>query len=551
MLTGILLLLAAQTAHYTFRVEDPAANLVEARLDLGGLAPDAGPITLRMPQGFAYAQLPKPLLQGELHSDAKITREGPYSWTLDPAGADDVVLEWLVPLEHRAAPEVVGRDEYEYPYLRADHGMLVMGTLVIAPEVIDEEQIEVRFRLPKGWAVHAPWPVQEDGSFAPPNLGSLRDDLIAIGNWDVHQEQVRGMQLTIAFAPGQEKLRAGVVPKAAPIVAAMLDHFGTTPQDGYLFLFGEPQRGGYGGSPKSQSMTLYVAPDLPVDFAIEGMTHLIAHEFHHTWMRARCQPSDELRFLAEGFTDYFAYFVPWRAGMVDDAKFRASLAEKLSTADAAQQAAQTSLQLAGGPAFFEGGAAHDWVYSGGLVLGLWLDLALRKAEAPASLEDLLRVVYEHPRWQDDPVARVEHLLDGLKAQGRPELAESVRAMTESQLPIDWQAHFLSLGYSIERESKPVALSIRANFEGATITGIDPRGCGGRLGLLAGDTLLAVNGIEVSNETEIRAAFPQLVDGEFVLSYTRADGSQIDTIAARPAELIYSLPDKLISALRTK
>lgn len=551
MLTGILLLLAAQSAHYTFTVEDPAANQVEARLELGGLKPDAGPITLRMPQGFAYAQLPKPLLVGEVHSDAKITREGPYAWTLDPAGADDVVLEWVVPLEHRSAPEVVGRDEYEYPYLRADHGMLVMGTLVIAPEGLDEDQIEVRIQLPKGWAVHAPWPAQEDGSFAPPNLASLRDDLIAIGNWDVHQEQVRGMQLTIAFAPGQAKLRAGVVQKTAPIVAAMLDHFGTTPQDGYLFLFGEPQLGGYGGSPKSQSMTLYVAPDLPVDFAIEGMTHLIAHEFHHTWMRARCQPADELRFLAEGFTDYFAYFVPWRAGMVEDAKFRASLAAKLSAAESAHKAARTSMQLAGGPAFFAGGPANDLVYSGGLVLGLWLDLWLRRADHGSTLEDLLRAFYEDPRWKDEPEARVEHLLEALSRLGRPDLVKHLRELTESVQPIDWQARFAELGYQVGRELKPIELSLRANLDGTTITAIDPQGCGGLLGLRAGDTLLRVNGVAISNENELRAAFPELVDGNFELELTRADGTLANISAARPAEVIYTLPDKLIRALRSE
>ena len=551
MLTGILLLLAAQTAHYTFTVEDPAANQVEARLELGGLAADAGPIALQMPQGFAYAQLPEPLLKGGLKSDAKISREGPYSWVLDPAGAEAVFVEWVVPLEHRSAPEVVGRDEYEYPYLRADHGMLVMGALVVAPDVIDEAQIQVRIELPEGWAVHAPWPAQDDGSFAPPNLASLRDDLIAIGSWDVHQEQVRGMQLTIVFAPGQAKLRAGVVRKTAPIVAAMLDHFGTTLQDGYLFLFGEPQLGGYGGSPKSQSMTLYVAPDLPVDFAIEGMTHLIAHEFHHTWMRARCQPADELRFLSEGFTDYFAYFVPWRAGMVDDAKFRASLAAKLGAAETAHKLAGASMQLAGGPVFFEGGAAHDLVYSGGLVLGLWLDLWLRRADHSSTLEDLLRAFYEDPRWQDKPEARVEHLLEALTRIGRPDLVEHVRELSESVQPIDWQARFGELGYEVGRELKPIELSLRANLDGTTITAIDPQGCGGLLGLRAGDTLLVVNGIEVGNEPELRAAFPKLLDGKFAIRLSRADGSKIDISMERPSEVIYSLPDKLINELRSE
>jgi predicted metalloprotease with PDZ domain len=551
MLTGILLLLAAQSGQYTFTIADPTENRVEARLELAGLEPDVGPFSLEMPQGFAYAQLPKPLLVGDLRSQAKISREGPYKWTLDPAGASEVVVEWTVPLEHRSAPQVVGRDEYEYPYLRSDHGMLVMGTMVVAPAFLDPAQIQVRFEVPKAWAVHAPWPAQEDGSFAPPDLGSLRDDLIAIGNWDVHQEQVSGMQLTIAFAPGQDRLCDGVVRKAAPIVAAMLEHFDTTPQDGYLFLFGEPQLGGYGGSPKTQSMTLYVAPDLPVDFAIASMTHLIAHEFHHTWMRARCQPTDELRFLAEGFTDYFAHFVPWRAGMVDDASLQATLAGKLAEAESAHLAAQTSMQLAGGPVFFEGGAAHDLVYSGGLVLGLWLDHRLRRADHGSTLEDLLRAFYEDPRWKKNPQARVEHLVDALIQLGREDLVEPLRELSTSQQPIDWQTRFGELGYCVERKQVPAELSIRANFDGATITAIDPQGCGGLLGLRAGDTLLEVNGIAVATEADVRTAFPNLVDDKFELRYTRGDGPPINLSAARPTVLRYSIPLKLITDLRSE
>ena len=175
----------------------------------------------------------------------------------------------------------------------------------------------------------------------------------AIGAWDVLQSQAADMELTLAFAPGQEELRAAVLERIVPIVEYELELFGTTPQEKYLFLFGESSMRGYGGSPKSSSMTLFVSPELPVSFATQGVEYLIAHEFHHTWMKARCQPEDELRFVIEGYTDYYAHLVPWRLELQDDAKLLSSLRGKLSELEGAQ--GDISLTAAGGPIFFEGG----------------------------------------------------------------------------------------------------------------------------------------------------------------------------------------------------
>ncbi|MAW61554.1 MAG: hypothetical protein CMJ94_12055 [Planctomycetes bacterium] len=558
MIAGILFGLAAQTATYTFRVENPAEARVEARLVLAELAADTQPIQLTMPQGFAFFQLPEPRLDGPVRrvgEGPEVARKGPYSWSVDPAGASEVVLEWSVPLDHRSLDGVRGRDEYEYPYLRKDHGMLVMATLALVPGEREAHTaklpIRVDFAVPDGWQVEAPWPRGEDGTYHPATLADVRDDLVAIGAWDTHASEVNGFAVTFAFSPGQEKLKAGVVERAAPIVAGMIEHFGGKVQDSYLVLFGEPQPGGYGGSPKTNSMTLFVAPDLPVDFALEGIVHLIAHEFHHTWMRARCQPVDELRFLAEGFTDYFAYFIPWRIGMQDDAAFRATLQQQLAKAELAHRGAGMSMQQAGGPQFFEGGPAHDLVYSGGLVLGLWLDLALRQppeGTQAATLEDLLRSFYNHPRWQDEPCAELEHLLADLHALGREDLAKRVQQLTGSAQPIDWVAAFAELGVELERQLVPAALEVRANFDGTTITAIDPAGTGGRLGLRAGDTLLEVNGTDVMNAAEIREAFEWLIDGGFAITFER-DGKRRMLAEPRPEDVVYSLPAAAIHALR--
>ncbi len=467
----LVLLQSGLEAEYQFTIADSALAEVEAELKLTGLAQSDGVITLTMPQGFAFARLPEPRLGGEVElvtpfagidadgravplesdSPATLKRLSPYRWQLDPGENDQLRLRWTVPLDHRSHPEVAGRDEYEYPYLRSDHGMLVMGTLAVYADNFDPDAIRVRFHVPEDWPIYAPWPQLEDGSFAPGGVGQLTDDLIAIGNWNVHQEKVRGMNLTLAFSPQQEFLREEVVQRVAPIVEAELELFGCTPQPEYLFLFGEPQAGGAGGSPKSASMTLFVDPKIPADYATSMVSHLIAHEFHHTWMRARCQPHDELRFVIEGFTDYFAYLVPWRLGQASDEKILQTLRGKFFEAEKAMESLGMTLQDAGGDAFFQGRDAYNAVYAGGLLMALWMDLGLR--QAGTSCEQLLRDFYEDPRWHDGTRPSATDFWQLVAKLGGEKMAEVGKELATTKGFDQWQAAFARYGVVVNRSDQ--------------------------------------------------------------------------------------------------
>ena len=548
-------------AHYTFEFADPQRQEVHARLELSGFASNADAIQLSFPQGFAFAQLPEPRLTGEVHlaegQTSTLVRDSAYQWTLQPKD-QSVVLHWTVPLDHRSQPEVAGRDEYEYPYLDSDHGMLVMGTLVLAPSRLG--QIRVQFQAPSGWPVVAPWPKHAQGGFAPPDLGSLNDDLIAVGEWKYHQQQVRGMNLTLAFSPQQQALFDQVVAQTPSIIEAELELFGCTPQQDYLFLFGKPQSGGAGGSPKANSMTLFVDPELPPEFAGPFVSHLIAHEFHHTWMRARCQPVDELRYVIEGFTDYYSYLVPWRLGMNSNEELLQTFADKFAEAEIALLAlpqnskasdsgpSATTLAEAGGPAFFAGGAAHDAVYSGGLILALWLDLTLRQS-GKTTLDQLMRDFYEDPRWQDGTRPNEDHFW-ALVAKHDAEAAEIGRALTTNAGFDGWQQAFLRCGIPTKREVVPAPLEVRANFDGTRIAGIDPAGTGAMIGLMDGDLLIQVNGVKAKDASTIRVAFAKPVDGKIEVSFKR-EGKKQRIQTPIPLKTKYSLNSSLLDQLQSQ
>ncbi len=538
---------------YCFAVHDPAAHAVDATLRLTGAS---GPLDLSLPESTAFVRLAEPRLEGEVRvrapagGEPRIERLAPYRWRLDPGGAGAVELRWRMRLDQRDLPEIAGRDEYEWPYLEDDHGLLVPGTLALAPAEARPAALRVRFDLPEGWPVIAPWPEAAPGVFAPADVRALHDDLVAIGRWDAHREQVGGMELTVAFAPRQEALREAVLQRIGRIIAAELELFGCTPAPAYLFLFGKPQPGGYGGSPKTASMTLFAAPDLPVEFALEGLEHLIAHEFHHTWMRARCQPPDELRFVVEGFTDYYAALVPWRLGFRDDAWLARALGKKLAEFEESQRASGISLTDAGGEIFFTEGDAYRAVYAGGFALALFLDLAIRRQDAQRSLDELMRRFYGDSRGRAGENPTLDGFLGLVAEFAGARFRERVeRLVNEPGVP-DLIAAFRLVGVELERGERPADLDLRANLVGATLVLIDPSCASWRVGLRIGDRLLEVNGREVQDERDVRAAWRAPADERIRVRFLRAGQEEplaIDMPIPRVVE--YRVADDVISLLR--
>jgi predicted metalloprotease with PDZ domain len=252
----------------------------EIEATVTGLRSYESRISLAMIRRYAFISLPEPLLGGEIEvTDAagqplRVIRDESYRWTVHKGKARELKLRYTVPLIHRSLPEVAGRDEYEQPFVAAEHGLLVTGTLFIAPDRGPPADFRVRFRLPQGWALHCPWEETEPGVFTPETLGALWDDLVAIGDWSVRETERDGMRLVVAVAPGQERLEQAAVPFVAEIVGAELELFGFVPRSKYLVLFVTPRATQMAGSPKTGSITMAVP--LNDHFTLIEMSHLVA-----------------------------------------------------------------------------------------------------------------------------------------------------------------------------------------------------------------------------------------------------------------------------------
>lgn len=546
---------APQSVEYTVTVREPETRRVDVAAVI--LAHGAGQIDLELPEKFAFTGLPEPLLVGpveQMDKDgtwAPIERVGPFRWRLD-VGDDPVRLRWSVDHAFREQAAVLSaRDAFEFPYVATDHAMLAGGAMLIAPvgsptgsppgsppgKADRGERYSVRFALPEGWGVLAPWPSSED-VFHPEDRRALQDNLIAVGAWDTVSIRAEGAEVTLAFSPGQERAREQIARQVGVVLKTAMISFDHKPFDRYLVLFGRADQPGFGGSPKATSMTMSVDPDMLGPGSAAEVAHLIAHEFHHTWAVSRYDAPQELRFFSEGFTDYYAYLLPQRIGIATPASVAGAVALALGSWENNPAAAEHSLVSAGGPAFFDNQDTRDLIYKGGLVIAALVDARMRE-EGQGDLDGFMRALNNDPRWSRGGAAPDLHeFAELLEKHIPPEVAGQVLGWIRT--PGFPEARFLlgafqDAGVEVTRREGPASLDLRANFEGTTLTSIDPGDVAFRLGLREGDRLVLVNGEVVEDPRSIDAAWRSPIDGRIHVRYERGrDERAIDVPIPREA-----------------
>ncbi|MDA1264720.1 MAG: PDZ domain-containing protein [Planctomycetota bacterium] len=503
---------AQGSVHYTLQVGDPRAERVELTLELSGLDPEHPQVALQLPGRFAFIVLDEPLLEELRATDedgnaAPIEREGARRWVVVKGAARALSVRWSVPLTHRTHPQVVGKDEYEYPYLAEDHGMLVCGPLFLIPNRQLWVEPTVSLEVPEGWAIHAPWPRDARGRFLPGERRSLEQNMIAIGAWDTIALEVEDARVTLAFAPGQDRLRESVGVLLPPILEAELGLFGVRPFEEYLLLFGRPDSPpGLGGSPKYGSMTCYVHPSQVGEHAVFQVAHLVAHEFFHTWHANRYGAPSDLRYVIEGWTDYYAWRVPAELGLGQWSDLESAIEEGLARWSEGQLG-EHSLTSAGGDAFFEQPLVERLVYQGGVAHAALCEVAVRRADPDARLIDVLRRVHNDPRWHHDgPMPGPQHLEEALAKTICDDLARQLVEITFVPGEVSLEALYTALGLEVHVRDEPCpAGDLETSLSGTRVLWVDPLGTGARLGLRNGDRVLQIDGNEITTEREVRQA----------------------------------------------
>ncbi|MHC4941869.1 MAG: M61 family metallopeptidase [Planctomycetota bacterium] len=529
---------------YQVLIEDTSDQTAEIQVTFSHLPDEDLELRWGMAERYALVRLKEPLLSQQIHFlDAEglpltVARPDPYHWLVNTCGSERIYLKYSVPLRHRSLPSVAGRDEYEHPYLEADHGLLVTGALLAVPQTIRPLSIWVSFSLPHEWEVVCPWDRIDRYTFSVKSVREVSDSLAALGSWSVHDLNVEGMAVQIAFAPGQDLLETKAVPLIEKVVGAEIKLFGSAPLPRYIFFFGKPQEFAFGGSPKTGAMTLSAGPLPDGSLPMDSLTHLIAHEFFHTWAKGLFDCPDELRFFCEGFTDYYAYLISAREGLSTWEDFAAVMGRCMSFCEEHRSKTSLSLAAAGGPVFFTDPMARTLVYKGGFLVAGLLDARIRHKRPRRNLDDFMRTLINDPRWKPGEAAPgLEDFLHVAGVYGGDAFAERLGRLVREPYVLDPVSLFSEAGVEVVKKKQQARLILRGNLDGTTLKDLDPVGLAFRLGIRPGDRFKQVNGLIPAYPGDVYSAWSRPLSGRIQVIVER-NGESIQIDEPVPQELVF-------------
>ena len=293
------------------------------------------------------------------------------------------------------------------------------------------------------------------------------------------------------------------------------------PHKNYLFML-NAVGDGYGGLEHRNSTALICKrqdlPRLQQTKAPDGYTTLlglISHEYFHTWNVKRLRPAEfssydytqenytELLWFFEGFTSYYDDLLLRRAGLLDNAAYLKVLNQTILQVQQAPGRLVQSVAQASYDAWVKYYRADSNTpnatisyYTKGALVALCLDLTLRSEKTGATLDDVMRALWQ--RCQGGPLREADVAETLAQLGGRSfaaELAQWVHGVDE--LPL--QTLLAEHGVAVLQEPAQLAQQLGLRLEGPERSGVHIKlvlrgGAAEQAGFAAGDEWLGVEPI---------------------------------------------------------
>ena len=389
----------------------------------------------------------------------------------------------------------------------------------------------------------------EFGSYQAAHYDELIDHPVEMGTFDLLQFDAEGVHhdfaLTGVHRADLHRLRNDL----EKICAWQIRFWGRpAPMARYVFLataVGE----GYGGLEHRASTALILKrDDLPVpakaapragasghDAPVVSENYrnflgLVSHEYFHTWLVKRIQPSEfagpegfdlqrenptELLWLFEGFTSYYDDLVLLRAGLISDADYLACLSKTIANVYGVPGRFRQTVAEASFDAWIkfykpDENTPNSTVsyYAKGALIALALDLTLRAAsQGKCALDDVMRRLWvEHGQTGQGVTEEALRRIVGqiLERSDKPALKnldkffeQALHGTEDLPLPKLLAGHGITLGF--EGGGAPslgIRLENRSDGE-ARIAVVFESSAAQKAGLSAHDTLIALDGLRVT------------------------------------------------------
>ena len=410
--------------------------------------------------------------------------------------------------------------------INSNHAFLNLAqVLMYSPDSRDWKASLQFTNVPPNWKFATPLASAGNG-FEAPKYDALVDSPIEAGTFrEADFDEGGGHYRVIVDAePGDYDMNR-VVADVHKIVAAATGWMQDRPFQTYVFLYHFPNAPSGGGMEHAYSTAIDVNAQLMRDdmHSFDGVT---AHEFFHLWNVKRIRPQSlepidyskenytRALWFSEGVTSTAEEIILLRAGLLDERGYLQKISEQITElqrrpAHTTQSAEESSLD-----AWLEKYAEYRLsersisYYNKGELLGIMLDLALRKAtHDTTSLRDVFQ-------WMNENYARKRQFFPdsaGVRTAAETVSHQDLGAFFDQYVSgtkeIPWDEFFSAVGLHVVRNVAIVAdpgfVAIH-NFDApAAIVRLQPGSDAEKAGLMPGDIVLALDGHPVAADFERR------------------------------------------------
>ncbi|WP_421773687.1 M61 family metallopeptidase [Gracilimonas sp.] len=344
-------------------------------------------------------------------NELEVTRPNPHQWNI--SGHDGTVkFEYTL---------FANRGDGTYSQVDETHAHLNMPATFAWARDYEHRPIEITFdvREDLNWKVATQLKPQEGTTYYAPDLYYFLDSPVEIADFHERQEAINGQLIKMALhTPATDEEVDEYFGKVMAIVNAQVDVFGELPD----FDYGEyvflncfmPNASGDGMEHRNSTI---VTNSKPLDRPL-GNTSLgtVSHEFIHVWNVERIRPaslepfnfeeanmSGELWF-AEGFTSYYDDLILHRAGINTAEEYAEALDGGLNyVINRPGRQFFSPVEMSYQAPFVDAATSVDpqnktntfiSYYTYGSVLGLGLDLSLRKMDGNKNLDDFMKLMWQ-------------------------------------------------------------------------------------------------------------------------------------------------------------
>jgi predicted metalloprotease with PDZ domain len=405
--------------------------------------------------------------RGKAGQPLAVQQTGKREWTIADPDPEETVLEYEVRLRGKAY-------SLFRSYLEEDEAFVNGPSCFLYLNGQKQTPITLTIRAHPDWKIATGLaPTEQPNVFTASDYDELIDCPLQLGRFWQTAFTLSGVRFEVVIAGSPTpRTRDRWVEELKAVAETTLSLTRRAPFKRYLFIIQAQNFSFMGGLEHRNSTVLNVGANSP------SIAQLAAHELFHAWNVKHFRPAvlgpfDYTReartqnlWFAEGVTEYYAYLIVRRAGLIDEQHFLNALALeieqlqrnpnrlKVSLAECSERVWEARNSIG------YGGLNY---YNKGCVVGLLLDLKLRAITGNRrSLDDLMRLLmerygYPKPGYPEDGLLKAYSELAG------QDMSAFYRRLVNSVEELPYQEVFGEVGLELVQEAGRYRLRRAANL----------------------------------------------------------------------------------------